>query len=252
MEVKESNCILQENMKYIKDYSINLTKPDYIYQKFISNNDRYNTIYYKDSKRKQNLRFDIKDRPFIGITCMDWEISIFMANICGVNHTTLLLEPFIGSAGIALACILFDAQVIGLEYDIKMLYGQKERKGNVKTSIKGSKIQDNFIHIGKESNVISIINADSFKINLCNDFDAIITDPPYGDRISLGKRDPIEFMYCLKRLVDRNLKKNGRLCFFFPIEFDYEVKGIFADMKLELASKQKMRSVTRTLYLFIK
>ncbi|KAM0685226.1 hypothetical protein COBT_003565, partial [Conglomerata obtusa] len=174
LSLEEKKVYIEKNKPAVIDTRTNLKTPDIIYQILITQSHTYKCFLYRLSNRKQMLKYDIRHRPLIGITCMDWEISIFMANICNVKKNEIVLDPFAGCGGILMACAYFDANVLGLEIDHKMIVGTNLRKGNVKTSLKGNNIFDNFKFIEKRENVIGIIVSDMFKIKFGILFDSII------------------------------------------------------------------------------
>ncbi|KAM0674388.1 hypothetical protein GVAV_002001 [Gurleya vavrai] len=195
------------------------------------------------------LKFDIKFRPLIGITCMNWELSLLMANICNVKENQIVLDPFTGCGGVLLACVYFNAEVIGIEKDIKTLIGSHKQKGNVKTNLEGKTIIDNFKFFDKQENLIGIFNADSFNFKFKIKVDAIICDPPYGERVSLSGKEGKHFIINLENICKKYLKKNGEVCFWSTCG-DEEL--IFRDYELITKLNQKIGKVFRKLFCFIK
>ncbi|EJW03740.1 hypothetical protein EDEG_01978 [Edhazardia aedis USNM 41457] len=244
--------IIEDNMYLLDGTKYQKIKPQRLVLLFATKKSIYKTLFYRESERRNMLRFDVPKRPFIGITAMDWELSIMMSNLCNVNNMSLVIDPFVGSGGILMASALFDSNVIGIEKNLKSLIGQNERKGNVRTQLKGTKIGDNFSFLGKSNNLICIFLCDMTKINFNIKADAIITDPPYGCRISLKSAGCVFKLEHLKNFCDKFLKVNGKIC-FWAVESDAEkVNSIFISYKFILSVPQKLAGYYRTLYLYQK
>lgn len=80
-------------------------------------------------KKKQSgekayfLKYELSQRAVLGPTTLDNELAFIMANCARVQHSDVVLEPFIGTGGIALAVSHFGARVFGGEIDIRVIKG---------------------------------------------------------------------------------------------------------------------------------
>jgi tRNA (guanine10-N2)-methyltransferase len=55
----------------------------------------------------------LKKRKYIGPTSMDHELSLLMANLAKVSPTTVVCDPFVGTASVLVACSEFGATCVG-------------------------------------------------------------------------------------------------------------------------------------------
>eukprot|EP00088_Acartia_fossae_P037348 TRINITY_DN3852_c0_g1_i4.p1 TRINITY_DN3852_c0_g1~~TRINITY_DN3852_c0_g1_i4.p1 ORF type:complete len:300 (-),score=43.96 TRINITY_DN3852_c0_g1_i4:937-1806(-) len=89
-----------------------------------------------EGQRQLITKQSIKKRKFIGNTTMDPELAFFMANLGKVDHTSLVLDPFVGTGSLLLAAAEFKGHVFGGDIDFLQLHartrssraGEKKRK----------------------------------------------------------------------------------------------------------------------------
>ncbi|KAK4530562.1 hypothetical protein CCYA_CCYA04G1419 [Cyanidiococcus yangmingshanensis] len=68
--------------------------------------------------------YRLKIRPFIGTTSMDAELSFVMANVARVGPGQVVLDPYVGTGSILVACAVAGAsQLFGSDLDRWVLYG---------------------------------------------------------------------------------------------------------------------------------
>ena len=117
----------------------------------------------KKNKNKDALfcRLSLKKRLFIGNTSMDPQLSLLMANLSQVRNDHLVLDPFVGTGSILLACAQFGAQVLGSDIDYLMVHARTKpsRKGQKKR--KGESFKGNFQQYQLESKLIDVIVGDA-------------------------------------------------------------------------------------------
>jgi len=192
--------------------------------------------------------FDIKTRPFIGTTTMSSTMSHIMAVAARVGSSNLVLDPFCGTGGLLIAAANLGANVVGSDIDGDTLgiSNQLERSKNNRFVRKDNSnqldksVKDNFIEYklinrlhglhhmdvlewAKPANKHSLNDIDTYE------FDAIVTDPPYGHREKArfgdDSYDPsdeadgnaVDVTYGnLLKVANFRLKLNGRLVFFYP------------------------------------
>ena len=192
-----------------------------------------------DERSKVMNDFSIKDRCFIGTTTMDPVLSALMSNIAKVSANDLVLDPFIGTGGVALLCAYHGAYILGSDLDYKTIHAinRPSRSGQKgKLRHKNESIRTNFANSGFEERFIDIFvndaSDDVWKTDLL--FDSIVTDPPYGIRerirtinneVKLTKDDSvasmkpqtvIEMFASLITFAAKHLELNGRLVFWMP------------------------------------
>ena len=192
-----------------------------------------------DERLKVMKDFSIKDRCFIGTTTMDPVLSALMSNIAKVAANDLVLDPFIGTGGVALLCGYHGGYIVGSDLDYKTIHATNKpsRSGlQGKRRHKNECIKTNFTNSGFEERFIDIFVNDAaddvWKSNLF--FSSIVTDPPYGirerirtvnDDIKLTCDDSvpnmkpqsvIEMFASLITFAAKHLDLNGRLVFWMP------------------------------------
>lgn len=113
----------------------------------------------------------LKRRSYIGPTSMDSELSLIMANMALLKENDLVLDPFVGTGSVLVACSTFGAKCFGIDIDIRVLSGKKSRN-----------VFSNFAQY--DLPLPELIRADNSLSPLVfsDYFDAIVCDPPYGIR----------------------------------------------------------------------
>ncbi len=77
-----------------------------------------------EGQRSLVTRLSIKSRRFIGNTTMDPQLSLLMANLSCARDGDLVLDPFVGTGSLTLACAQFGARVLGGDIDFLMLHAR--------------------------------------------------------------------------------------------------------------------------------
>jgi len=183
-------------------------------------------IYFGDvvceGNRDVVYKFNLKQRPFLGTTTMDPELSLISANMAKARPGTLIYDPFVGTGSLLLACAHFGAHVIGADIDIRQLRNNTQKK----------RVEANFEHAGLLQYYTGLILGDNSRppLRTLPIFDAIVTDPPYGIRAGARK-------------VGKKTKKKwkpipaGFLQAHFPQCINYKVSDVLRDL-LSVAARQ--------------
>uniref|UniRef100_A0AAR5QI18 tRNA (guanine(10)-N(2))-methyltransferase TRMT11 n=1 Tax=Dendroctonus ponderosae TaxID=77166 RepID=A0AAR5QI18_DENPD len=175
-------------------------------------------------------KLSLKTRKFIGNTSMDPQLSLLMANQAQVNSGSIILDPFVGSGSLLVAAAEFGGYVFGSDIDYLMLHGKtkptriKQQKRAKDESIKANMKQYNLGH-----KYIDVLIND-FSLPFWRDsmeFDAIITDPPYGIREATERVGTEKQNYIVS---DEHLPTH------VPAKIEYEIPSIFRHL-LIFASK---------------
>ena len=107
-------------------------------------------------------RLSLKKRIFIGNTSMDPQLSLLMANLSQVQNDHLVLDPFVGTGSILLACAQFGGQVMGSDIDFLMVHARtKPSRVGQKKRIKGESFRGNFQQYQLEAKLIDVIVGDA-------------------------------------------------------------------------------------------
>jgi tRNA G10 N-methylase Trm11 len=127
--------------------------------------------------------FRLNQRPYIGTTSMDAELSFIVANQARARPGALVLDPFVGTGSLLLACAQMGACTIGGDIDRRVLRGKSATQTH----------ELNFAHYGLSSRLLCLAQCDLSMPawRPVPVFDAIVGDPPYGVRAGgrkLGRR----------------------------------------------------------------
>ncbi|CAF4041432.1 unnamed protein product [Rotaria magnacalcarata] len=194
-----------------------------------------------DGARHLIDKYDVRKRYFIGNTTMDATLSFVMANMgqCQPNHITL--DPFCGTGGILLACAELGSNVVGSEFDWRVLTAKaKPTKANTKNLSRNpdEMMHRNFSDYGTLNRFLGVVGAD-FAYSPWRptfQFDSIVTDPPYGiressqhksrrrtDKADDDEENPVAEKYDLTNIygdllnfANVYLRVGGRLVFWMP------------------------------------
>lgn len=186
---------------------------------------------------EQKKKFDLKKRAYIGPTSLDHSLALILANLTLIQPFQFVLDPFVGTASILVACSYFGAKCTGTDIDPRVLRGEMYAgKADRKTDTSKRDIFANFSMYGLE--VPELIRLDNHVIDrhvVCKReptsyssasanptsgmevdqegdhggdegmFDAIITDPPYGIRAGArksGKKEGVAYSIASERRDD--------------------------------------------------
>ncbi|XP_076006702.1 tRNA (guanine(10)-N(2))-methyltransferase TRMT11 [Genypterus blacodes] len=140
-----------------------------------------------DGQRELIRSHSVKNRHYIGNTSMDAGLSFLMANHAKVQENDVVFDPFVGTGSLLVACSHFGAYVVGTDIDYNTIHG-KGRSSRKSQKWRGpdENIRANLRQYGTEKNYLDIMVSDASKPVWREgvQFDAIITDPPYGIRES--------------------------------------------------------------------
>ncbi len=143
-----------------------------------------------EGQRNLITKLSIKNRKFIGNTTMDPQLSLLMANLGCVCPGDVVLDPFVGTGSLLVACAQFGGFVLGGDIDFLMLHARTRpsRKG-VKKRAHDESMRANFEQYGLADRYLDVVACDSSRPPWVHrsGLDAIITDPPYGIRESIEK-----------------------------------------------------------------
>ncbi|UXI20030.1 hypothetical protein NH340_JMT05973 [Sarcoptes scabiei] len=181
-----------------------------------------------ESHRKSLAKYSLKHRKFIANTSMDPTLSFLMCNIAGIENNDIVYDPFVGSGSLLVSAANFGAFVLGTDIDYLLLHGSaKPSRFGVKHRDQDESVRANLKQYGLEDRYLDVITGDSSQPLIRNDFqfDAIITDPPYGKRES--------------RQRVGTLKANPSIpieATHYPSKLEYQIDDIYSDL-LRFAAK---------------
>lgn len=230
-----------QKMEFLDDFDCrpNLKNPKHKYCIFQINdkNDETQTaipkVFYfgrliNDGSRASLTKFNLRERMFIANTTMDPLLSFIAANTAKIENSDFVFDPFVGSGSLLIAAAHSGAYVFGADIDWALLHGKSRpsRKGQ-KVRETDESVRANFKQYGLENRYVDVMVSDITLSPLLpsSQFDAIISDPPYGiregsERIG-SKKTP-------KPLKEGQVK--------YPSKVNYELKDLYRDL-LQLAAR---------------
>ncbi|XP_015279318.1 PREDICTED: tRNA (guanine(10)-N2)-methyltransferase homolog isoform X2 [Gekko japonicus] len=175
---------------------VNLKKPDHVFWFVEDYGTDPNNIpkqplhlyfgrWIANGQRDLIESYSVKRRHFIGNTSMDACLAFIMANHGRVKTNDIVFDPFVGTGGLLIAAAHFGAYVCGTDIDYSTVHGLgKASRKNQKWRGPDENIRANLRQYGLENYYLDVLVSDASKPIWRNgmQFDAIITDPPYGIR----------------------------------------------------------------------
>ncbi|ANQ10173.1 Uncharacterized protein PCOAH_00041580 [Plasmodium coatneyi] len=148
-----------------------------------------NDVRTKKTQLAWWIHYSLNKRPVLGPTTTDNELAFLMCNIAKVKAGHIVLDPFVGSGGLLITSSIFNAICVGNDIDIRLLKGYKIAYLNphMQHKSRNKNIFENFLHY--DLTLPEILVSDNSK-PVWNAFhkpwvDAIVTDPPYGNRATV-------------------------------------------------------------------
>ncbi|RHZ04937.1 hypothetical protein DYB31_008594, partial [Aphanomyces astaci] len=155
--------------------------------------------------------FSLNQRPFTGVTTMDPELALVMANMAKVVQGDVVLDPFAGSCGVLLACAYFG---------MGMGLGQDICEATLRGEGPGRTVHSNFEAFGFAVPEMSLCDVRASSWRKTWTVDAIVSDPPYGIRTfgatesEDGSRFDDQYVAHLVRVWSPHLVAGGRMVFY--------------------------------------
>ncbi|MEA3378904.1 MAG: methyltransferase domain-containing protein [Nanoarchaeota archaeon] len=167
-------------------------------------------------------------RPGFHPSSINAKLARACVNLSGIKQGQTLYDPFCGTGGILIEAGLIGCRIIGSDIDQKMI---KRTKINLKNY---------------NINNFKLSQTDAAKAK--QEFDTIVTDPPYGKASSLHKKNNIELYETFLANASKLLKKNKRLVFILPSKIKVKTSLTL----LKMIDVYVHSSLTRRIYIFTK
>ncbi len=165
-------------------------------------------------------------RAYLGPTSMNSRLSVIMSNMAQVKCGSVVLDPFVGTGSILVPASTLGAMCIGMDIDGRILAGKDGK--NIVNNFQQYRIREPEILKGDMG-----CYCGQWRDNA---FDAVICDPPYGDRAAakhagLNTNTPASFdrSYALADIMcdildmsARILRIGGRLVYLLPSSWDFD------------------------------
>lgn len=123
------------------------------------------------------------------------------ANLARIRPGDRVLDPFLGTGALLAEAALLGAQVVGIDRDPEMVRGALR----------------NFAHLGVAAT--RFVAGDAAEVDpetVGPEFDALLTDPPYGRSSSTGGADPAEVVARVLPRWTARVRPTGRLVVIAP------------------------------------
>jgi len=123
-------------------------------------------------------KYDLKKRRYLGITSMDAELSLIMANMALVRPGSLVLDPFAGTGSFLYTCSEFGAYTMGNDVDGRQLRGTVKYRSPILSDDEVVNIATNCVDYSVEQRVLDLMTCDISHAPWREGefFDAIVTD----------------------------------------------------------------------------
>ncbi|KAI9197520.1 S-adenosyl-L-methionine-dependent methyltransferase [Polychytrium aggregatum] len=181
----------------------------------------YFGVLVSSGNRSLVSKYDLKKREYLGITSMDAELSLVMANQAQVKPGSFVLDPFVGTGSFLFTCAHFGAFTMGADIDGRQIRGKDDKS-----------ISSNVRQYNLEGRVLDNIVTDMahHPWRQAEFWDAIVCDPPYGVRAGAKK---IGHNSKVKPTADA-IKANGEPR--YPQTVPYEMHHVLEDL-VEFSAK---------------
>ncbi|KAK3751185.1 hypothetical protein RRG08_023942 [Elysia crispata] len=178
-----------------------------------------------DGQRARIQQYHLQKRHFIANTSMDACLSMVMANLGQIKDSDFVFDPFVGSGSLLVACAHYGAYVAGTDIDFLLLHARaKPSRAKQKTRSRNESVRSNLQQYGFESRYIDVLVADASRHKMWREgsqFDAIVTDPPYGIRESAARIANVE------NAKVKSLENGAQR---YPQKTQYQLGDIFRDL----------------------
>lgn len=147
-----------------EDNSADLENPDVMFKVYFTGGKCYLTRTVEDIDRSFYDKRVNQERPFSSPISMDPVLARVLVNLSGVSAGENVLDPFCGTGGILIEAGLCGIGIYGLDIQAEMVEGTRENLesyGIINYDIRQGQIED----------IEKILD---------REFDAVITDLPYG------------------------------------------------------------------------
>ena len=179
---------------------VNLNNPEVVYfgiisEKFVFGKVLHEINRYQYEKRKPHLR------PFFKPGVMIPRICRALVNLTRVKKGEKLLDPFCGTGGFLIEAGLIGVKVYGCDIDPRILHGCKK-------NLEHYGIRDYELWVGDARDLANILKF--------HDFDAVVTDPPYGISASTKGAKLEELYKEAIKAIHKVLKPEKFACIVMP------------------------------------
>ncbi|MCI4321461.1 MAG: methyltransferase, partial [Thermoplasmata archaeon] len=136
--------------------------------------------------------------PFRRPVSLPPKLGRVAANLARVRPGDRVVDPFLGTGALAVESALLGARVTGLDSDATMVRGALA----------------NFAHLALEPEAVLV--ADSGAVDPAGQFDALVTDPPYGRASTTGGEDAAALVERVVGHWANAVRPSGRLVVVMP------------------------------------
>ncbi|MFX0170436.1 MAG: DNA methyltransferase [Candidatus Hodarchaeota archaeon] len=223
-------------LKNNANLKVDLNNPEIKFICIISKHGLWFGQFLSNSLRKDVRNRSSHKRPFFHPSSMNPLLLRTLINLAALKPGEWLLDPFCGSGGALLEASLLGIRSIGVEVDLRMIWGANR---NLKTT-QNTKGLTNLIfgdatHLGFKKDSIS----------------GVVTDPPYGSTASTQGVGLLNLLIDFLHEINPILRSNCRLVIVVPSTIDIEEKAAnILNATYVKFSQYVHRSLTRKILVF--
>lgn len=175
------------SMLETKDNSVDLENPDEVIKVYRSGDEYIIARLKQDIDRGLFEQRKNQDRPFSSPVSLDPVLARVLVNLSGVPAGGKLLDPFCGTGGILIEAGLCGIDIYGMDIQEEMVEGARE-------NLEEYGLINHHIKQGSITRVVQVFD---------EEFDALVTDLPYGQASKSEDKPVKQFLEKVKDLADR-------------------------------------------------
>jgi tRNA (guanine10-N2)-dimethyltransferase len=177
--------------------NVDLKNPDVQVQGFLSEDRFILARLIQNLNRSEILKRTPHRRPYFHPSSLSPILSRTLCNICGVIPGKTVFDPFCGTGGLLIEAGLLGAELHGSDIESEMISGCRQ----------------NLAHYRLKAN---IEKQDATELKAADQFDIVITDPPYGRASTTMGRGMKTLYQKAAESIYSSLKPGGTACILSP------------------------------------
>ncbi len=181
----------------VKGSKVNLTAPQKTFFGILTDNRFVFGLKVAEISPKPFVERRPRKRPFFHPTAMTAKLARCMVNLARPRAGDLVVDPFCGTASIAVEAWLIGCRVVGFDVQPRMVRGSLQ----------------NLVHFGVEPEGLAVADARHLPVA---GVDCIVTDPPYGRSATTLGWSTQRIVEDFLSTIEQVLSKGRRICMASP------------------------------------